>query len=258
MIGARSAQSIHVILLALFAAASVLAPAPPASAMGPAALRESLFGGRQASADQTPSLPVARYVSQEGDIFVLDRSQPRPLLKFDDSPEVWVLKPQPAPRGDVIYMNDLGAPVLRATRLGGLTLFTPDRPGGTAAAMSGGGVALRLAQLGPQQLLERLAQASARASRAARRLILFEADATPSSSAITADAATIAAEAVVRMSRRPDAKTLLARIIKIRLVEGRKASAALSQGVIQITVAPADGLAGRPSSDRIMVATGAR
>nr|QQZ52104.1 DUF4908 domain-containing protein [Phenylobacterium glaciei] len=42
-----------------------------------------------------------------------------------------------APRGDIIYKNDLGEPVLRATRLGGLTLFTPDRPGGTAAALAG-------------------------------------------------------------------------------------------------------------------------
>ena len=226
--------------------------------MGPGTLRDSLFGARPAAQDQNRTLPVARYVSQEGDVFVLDRSQPRPLLKFDDSPEVWVLRPQPAPRGDVLYMNDLGEPVLRATRLGGLTLFTPDRPGGTAAALTGGGNALRLAQLGPQQLLERLAQASARATRAARRLIPFEADASPSSSAITADAAMVAAEAVVRIARRPDAKSILGRIGKIQLVEGRKASASLQQGVVQITVSPNDGLAGRPSSERIMAATGAR
>jgi hypothetical protein len=226
--------------------------------MGPGTLRDSLFGARPAAQDQNRTLPVGRYVSQEGDVFVLDRSQPRPLLKFDDSPEVWVLRPQPAPRGDVIFMNDLGEPVLRATRLGGLTLFTPDRPGGTAAALTGGGNALRLAQLGPQQLLERLAQASARATRAARRLIPFEADASPSSSAITADAAMVAAEAVVRIARRPDAKSILGRIGKIQLVEGRKASATLQQGVVQITVSPNDGLAGRPSSERIMAATGVR
>lgn len=232
--------------------------ASPAWAMGPGTLRDSLFGARPFTQDQNHGQPIGRYVSQEGDGFTLDRSQPRPLLKFDDSPEVWVLRPQPAPRGDVIYMNDLGEPVLRATRLGGLTLFTPDRPGGTAAALAGGGVALRLAQLGPQQLLERLAQASARATRAARRLIPFEADATPSSSAITADAAMVAAEAVVRIAKRPDAKSILGRIAKIQLVEGRKAAASLQQGVVQITVSPNEGLAGRPSSERIMAAAGAR
>ncbi|HEX5379895.1 MAG TPA: DUF4908 domain-containing protein [Phenylobacterium sp.] len=239
-------------------AAASLCASTPAAAAGAATLRENMFGGRPAQSDTRSSLPIARYVSQEGDVFILDRSQPRPLLKFDDSPEVWVLRPQPAPRGDVIYMNDLGEPVLRATRLGGLTLFTPDRPGGTAAALAGGGAALRLAQLGPQQLLERLAQASARATRAARRLIPFEADASPGSSALTADAAMVAAEAIVRISRLPDSKSILGRIGKIRLIEGRKASASLQQGVVQITVAPNDGLAGRPSSERILAATGAR
>nr|QQZ50116.1 DUF4908 domain-containing protein [Phenylobacterium glaciei] len=61
---------------------------------GPDNLRESLFGQHPA-AGRSQSPPVARYVSQEGDVFVLDRSQNRPLLKFQDSPEVWALKPQP-------------------------------------------------------------------------------------------------------------------------------------------------------------------
>ena len=44
-----------------------------------------------------------------------------------------MLQPQPAPRGDVIYKNDLGEPVLRATRLGGVTVFTDHGPAGSAA-----------------------------------------------------------------------------------------------------------------------------
>jgi hypothetical protein len=148
--------------------------------------------------------------------------------------------------------------MLRATRLGGLTVFTPERPGGSPAALAGGGPTLRLAPLSPQALLERLAQASARATRAARRLIPFEADASPASSAVVADAATVTAEAVMRMSRRPDGKTLLARLKKVKLVEGRKPAAALHGGEMRITVAPAEGLAGRPSSDRIMQAAGSR
>jgi hypothetical protein len=102
---------------------------------------------------------VARYVSEDGDGFVLDRTQPKPLLKFDNNPEVWALAPHPGPRGDTIYKNDLGEPVLRATRLGGVTVFTDQRPGGSAAALAGGGPALRLSPLGPQALLERLADA---------------------------------------------------------------------------------------------------
>lgn len=242
------------IIVAALAAAVSCAFASPALAAGQT-LREGLFGGTPPGRSASP--PIARYVSQEGDGFILDRSQTRPLLKFDDSPEVWALRPHPAPRGDIIYKNDLGEPVLRATRLGGLTLFTTERPGGTAAALAGGGPPLRLASIGPQALLEKLAQASAKASRAARRLIPFNADASPISSALMADAATVTAEAVVRMSRQGDGKSSLNRLRRVTLVEGRKPSATLQGGEMRITIAPADGLAGRPSSDKIMQAADA-
>jgi hypothetical protein len=190
---------------------------------------------------------------------VLDRSQGRPFLKFDNSPEVWVLQQQPGPRGDVIYKNDLGEPVVRATRLGGVTVFTDQRPEGSAAALAGGGDPLRLTVLGPQALLERLAQASARASRAARRLIPFDADATPASSALIADAAIVASEAVVRLARVAEGRAILARIRHVELVEGKKPQAKLAKtGSLQITVAPTQGLAGRPSSERIVAAASER
>ena len=176
------------------------------------------------------------------------------LLKFDDNAEIYALQPQPAPRGDVIYKNDLGEPVLRATRLGGLTVFTESRPSGAAAALAGNGAPLKLAPLGPQLLLERLAQASAKASRAARRLIAFDADASPASSALIADAAAVTSEALVRMSRKSDGRAALARVRQVRLSEGARASVQLSRGELQVTVAAAQGLAGRPSSDRIAFA----
>jgi hypothetical protein len=225
----------------------------PSAFAGPVeSLREGLFGPRPSDGRQFAAPLVARYVSEDGDVFTLDRTQPKPLLKFENSFEVWALQAQSGPRGDTIYKNDLGEPVLRATRLGGVTIFTDQRPGGSAAALAGVGVPLRLAIMGPQSLLERLAQASARASRAARRLIPFEAEATPASSALIADSAMVTSEAVVRMTKRSDSRRLLERIMKVRLVEGRKASAQISDGVLQVTVAPPQGLAGRPSSDRIV------
>ena len=230
---------------------------PATAQAGPQTLREGLFGERPLPGRRV-SPPVARYVSEDGDGFVLDRSQTRVYMKFEDSSEIWALRPYPAPRGDVIYKNDLGEPMLRATRLGGLTLFTPDRPGGSPAALTGVGGPLRLLPLSPQALLERLAQASAKATRAARRLIPFEADASPASSAVVADAANVTAEAVVRMSRRPDGRSVLAKMRKVKLVEGRKPSAVMHGDEMHITVAPADGLAGRPSSNRIMQAAGSR
>lgn len=254
MVSERPALAYLRLIAVAFAAAMTFGWAAGAQA-GPQTLREGLFGDRPVTGRQA-SPPIARYVSEDGDAFVLDRSQPRVYMKFDDSPEIWALRPHPAPRGDVIYKNDLGEPMLRATRLGGLTLFTADRPGGSPAALAGAGGALRLAPLSPQALLEKLAQASARATRAARRLIPFEADASPASSAVVADAAAVAAEAVVRISRRPDGRSLLSRVKKVKLVEGRRPSAILYGDEMRITVTPADGLYGRPSSDRIMQAAG--
>lgn len=230
---------------------AVLGAAGAAQA-GPFSLREGLFGHHRQEGRPNAAPPVARYVSEDGDGFTLDLSQPRPLLKFDNSPEVWALQPQPAPRGDVIYKNDLGEPVLRATRLGGVTVFTPERPAGSAAALDGDAPPLRLTPLGPQMLLERLAQASARASRAAHRLMPFSADASPTSSAVIADAAMVTSEAIVRLAHRADARRLLPKIRQVRLVEGRRSAASLKEGTLQVMVAPGDGLAGRPSSERIV------
>ena len=256
MVSERPASAYLPLFVAALAAALSFGYAQPASA-GPQTLREGLFGDRPAPGRRS-SPPIARYVSQEGESFILDRSQTSVFMKFESSPEILALRPHPAPRGDVIYKNDLGEPVLRATRLGGLTVFTPDRPGGSPAALAGVGPALRLPQLSPQALLERLAQASAKATRAARRLIPFEADASPASSAVVADAAMVTAEAVVRMSRRPDGRNLLGQFKKVKLVEGRKPGAAVHGDEMRITVSPADGLAGRPSSDKIMQAAGSR
>jgi hypothetical protein len=250
MTGEPAAFRRAIIALALGALAVGFADAGHAA--GPGRLRDGLFGRKAPDGRQFAAPPVARYVSEDGVGFTLDRTQPRPLLKFDNSPEVWALNPQPAPRGDLIYKNDLGQPVIRATRLGGLTVFTPGRPGGAAAALMGGGAPLRLPQLGPQALLEKLAQASARASRATRRLVPFDAEASPTSSALIADAAIVTSEAMVRMSRAPRTRSLLDRIRRVRLVEGRRAGAEITNGVLIVRVAPQQGMAGRPSSERIV------
>lgn len=227
------------------AVGAILGGAASSASAAPDTLREGLFGRPLSSAPR-----VARYVSEDGQGFVLDRTSSRPLLKFDDSREVFVLQPTAAPRGDVIYKNDQGRAVLRATRLGGLTLFTEARPGGTAVALDGGAASpLRLPALGPQALLERLAQSSARASRAARKLIPFEADADPNSAPLVADAAMVASDALVKLARQD--RKALGRVKKVELVQGSRAGATVRAEVVRVTIAPSQGLAGRPSSERI-------
>ena len=81
--------------------------------------------------------PVARFRADNGDSFVLQRIGSNALLKFEASPEVWALNGLGGARGDTIFRNDVGDPVLRMTRLGGFTLFTPDQPNGLAVSLVG-------------------------------------------------------------------------------------------------------------------------
>ena len=245
MTGRRTASR-RAICATLLGVAVAVTATPSAAA--PNILRQSVLRNRAADA----AGPVlARYVSEQGRVFVLDRSQGRALLKFEDNPEVWALVANPAPRGDVIFKNDLGEPMLRATRLGGFTLFSEARPNGEAVSMAGAGGALRLSLIGPQALGERLLQASYRAGRAARHSILFQAEATPASSALIGDAAVVTTLAILRIAQRKDADSLLGGVSKVLFEEGRKVSATCSGGVLRIVIVPAQGLAGRPSSYRI-------
>ena len=72
------------------------------------------------------------------------------------------------------------------------------------------------------------------------------------SAALIADAAMVASLAVVRSAEKPEAQSFLARLKRVFLVEGRRSGLQFDQGTLKITVAPKQGVAGRPSSDRIM------
>ena len=219
-------------------------------------LRDALFGGHPDHGRTLNAPVIARFSSDDGEGFVLDRSQEPPVLRFDDHREIWVLAPSRAARGDIIYKNDAGRLMLRATQTGGLTLFTPDRPGGAAVALEGKASPVRLLPpMSPALLLQRLGQASARASRAAQRLIAFDAeDVTPESSNLYADTAFVAADAVVQLSRQPGSKDLLAKLSRVRLMEGRRIEIHQKGPELRIFIVSDDGLAGRPSSERIVKA----
>lgn len=232
---------------------AALAAAAPATAGPLDSFRHGLLGKHPNDGRQSALPVVGRYVSEDGDVFTLDRSQPKPLLKFENTGEVWVLQPQSASRGDIIFKNEVGEPLLRATRLGGMTLFTDHRPEGEAAAFLGPASPIKLVVLSPQALLEKLAQASLHVSHAVHHGVLFDAEASPTSSALIADAAMVTTVAVVRSTDKPEAQGFLARLRRVFLIEGHKSGAQFdASGTLTITVAPAMGVAGRPSSERIV------
>ena len=239
-------------LSGLLLASSVAGPG--AAAQSPT-LRDALSGARPFSSGRNAiAPPVARYVAGDERAFVLDRSGQTPLLKFEDSAEVWVLKPAPGPRGDVIYKDELGRQVIRASRLGGLTVFTAENPRGLPAALAGRASAIRLTVIRPEALLSHFVQQSRRASRAVRKRIVFEtgADATAATAILFADAATIASDAVARFAGRADAPGVLRRLDTVRITTGRRPGAVVTRDTLEVTIAPQLGVAGRPSSERII------
>jgi hypothetical protein len=244
--GARASLAIAALMLM---AASANAQQMPHS------LRDALLGHKgSAEARRGAAPPVGRYVSESGGAFIFDQASSQPLMKFDNSAEVWVLSAQPASRGDVIYRNDLGEPVLRVTKLGGMILFTDDAPMGAAAALSGRATSIQPpALMSFKVFVQRVTLATARASRAAQHDIEFSTveDVRPETSVLAADSATVVAEAFERMARKGD-RSIISRVVRVLLAEGRKPAAAMKDGALTITYSPDQGLAGRPSSKRII------
>ena len=207
----------------------------------------------------SPAPTVARYAIDEGGEFVLDRQSHHAFIKFSDSQEVWSLSPSRGPRGDIIYKNDINQPMLRATKLGGMTVFTPRRPEGAAAALIGPGQPVKLYTLGPVVLYHHLYQASVRSSRAAQHQIEFDApDADPGSDGLIADTASVVTEAMADLAGRPGGHAILARLGTVAIQTGQHPAVVLRGKVVAISVDPTLGFAGRPSSERILEALGAR
>ena len=248
------------LVLASACAAASLLSFPDRAGASPASIREAFAGNRGEIGHATTLPPVARYLIDEGGVFVLDRSSPQPLLKFEDSLEIWVLSSARGPRGDVIFKNDIGETMLRATKLGGMTVFTQHRPDGSAAALAGASTPLHLPTISPAAFIQRFFQCSLRVSRTAEHLVSFETvqDANPATDGLIADAAGVAVEAMLAIAGRPDGKAILSRIDKIQFATTARPGAVLAGGVLTISVAPGQGVAGRPSSRRIQRAVGGR
>lgn len=195
--------------------------------------------------------PTGRYVADSGDAFTLDRSGQRPLLRFDRRDETWVLRPTAAPRGDVIYRNDAGDQLLRVTPGGGLTVYTARAPGGSPASLAGPGQSLTPPTLGPFLLFQLMERRSAMISQALGRLVEINLSG-ERSEALCVEALIVTTEAVIRIARSPTARQHLSQLRSITIIEGPRTSVTFARGQLIVVVNPDEGMAGRPSSARVI------
>jgi len=200
----------------------------------------------------SPALPpVGRYVADSGEGFILDRSGRHPLVRLERRDETWVLRPSAAPRGDVIYRNDAGDQVLRVTPNGGITVYTPRSPGGSPASFSGAGQSLTPPTLGPRLLFQLMAQRSYMVSQVVGRLVEVNLDG-DQSEALCVEALVVTTEAVIRIARSPTARQYVSDLRSISIIEGDRAGVTYARGRLVVTVDPSEGMAGRPSSARVI------
>jgi hypothetical protein len=239
--------------IALAGAALTLACLPfdaQAQIRGNAQAEQSAALRNQSVPTRTPP-PTGRYVADSGEAFILDRSGHRPLLRFDQRQETWVLRPTAAPRGDVIYRNDAGDQILRVTQGGGMTVYTPRVPGGSPASFSGPGQSLTPPTLGPFLLFQLMERRSAMISQALGRLVEINLTG-ERSEALCVEALVVTTEAVIRIARSPTARQHLSQLRSITIIEGRRTSVTYARGQLLVVVNPDEGMAGRPSSARVI------
>jgi len=246
----------------LIAASAMLLPAawPPdaragalkAGALKANSLKERLEA-RIGLRSRSVFAPSGHFQSEGGDVFVLDRTGPKALLRFQNRDEVWALEGHPAPRGDTVFKTDVGETMLRASKLGGLTLFTRRAPNGQAVMLVGPGESLSARRpLSFVALLRALVVSGHRATRAAQHPMTVSSvdEATADTAASIADAAAVLAEAFEDLDR-SGRRDLLARWSRVVLALGDKAEVKAQGDVLVIVLDPRKGAAGRPSSARI-------
>lgn len=229
-----------------------------AHAQGMSSLKDKMFGKRVEDNRANAASKVAHYISEDGQSFVFDESQPRPLLRFDGDDEVWVLTATPGTKGDIIYKNDVGEQMLKATRWGGMVLFSEARPMGDPVAVTGRAQSFAPDMVTPALLWRAAARASTRVSQAAGNghLIPFSnpnSDVTPETAALYADAIDITEAAIVRVSLQSYGKQALSGLREVHLVDGRPPSARMDQGVLTLKLDASRGpWAGHVSSRRVV------
>jgi len=200
--------------------------------------------------------PTARYVASNGQGFILDTSGSRALLRFERSTEVWVLRATPAPRGDIIYRNDNGDQVLKVTPNGAVTLYTTAAPQGSPASRAGDAQGLANAAMTGAQLVDYFMRQSYRASHAMGRLIVIDVDIQPGSEQVAADTVSAASDAIVRMARSSNLRSQVERVRRVVVSDQGRPSVTLVQGTLRIVIDADAGIAGRPSSARIVRVVG--
>lgn len=199
--------------------------------------------------------PVARFeVARTGKAFIIEqRRQGVLLFRYVHAREVFVLRRVPGPRGDMMLKNDLGAVMVRMSRVGGPVLFPGRSSPGIPAWRSGSAAPLARQVFHLEDLRGALTEIARDIATDLDHDVTISASGAREQSAwLYLDTAMNVRGAINRLVRTSGhSHRVLPPLTAIRLVDAPKQALELHDAVLQIALVSKDGFAGRPSSLRL-------
>jgi hypothetical protein len=180
--------------------------------------------------------------------FVLERRGGESLLKFEDSPEVMVLRESTAQRGDAFLRTETGRLVLRLTELGNVISYVGNANGAPAEAF--GAASPLNAPPMPASLADKVKETAERLSTlSGQDVTVFGAGAFARDEQWAADALMVLVLGVSAAEQREPGSA--SQLRAVRMLRSEEPELAFAEGELVMGVDPADGYGGRPSSDAI-------
>jgi hypothetical protein len=185
--------------------------------------------------------------------FVLDRSGETPKQRYDGSPEILLLRPSPAARGDTVFRQEDGYIVLRETPFGALTLFSRHYRSGAPVVRLGNAPPLVPVARTPDEVLAAAVALADHLNLSLGSPVTLE---VPAISPLSSPALGVLAQAIENTGIAFDRVLLVpsrraelgARVRGVRYRLRTRPGVAFTEVILRIDFAPALGFAGRPSS----------
>jgi hypothetical protein len=214
------------------------------------------------SAERVSDVAVGDYTAADDVNFTILPYGDKYLLRFDDSPENFVLYSDRVALGGRELKYDTGVLALKISVWGGVTLYTQDSPGGLPATRTGDATAPPRLAVSAANLSAALGDEENHIAYVQRLKLHFSADA-----AILKDNDDVRAYAfdtlvnsgmgIERVIANPAGRAaFIHRFDTVRIVEGDKPTIAISGRTLLVSFVPTAGAAGRASSRAIAFALG--
>ena len=209
------------------------------------------------SSDRPGQISCGAWLAGDRIGFTLDAAAADYLLRFDGSPEVFVLHPDKAALGGKVLRYDSGETALQVSGWGGLTLYTDANPSGVPAVRTGDAA---IQEPAPPSLAELVAASEDDSENLGRDRgldLVFTADwnglaGNGPARALALDTMENVARGIERFGRTAHGREELARRVKsVMLAVAGRPTVTLNGRTLTVTFDPGQGYEGRASSRAI-------